>query len=81
LQPCAEVAQIRAQLDLLEAIARGGPEGGELGRLSQAERFRWLASPRNTVIQPAPVHPGLCDDPRMALDEIFDRLVPLKACA
>jgi hypothetical protein len=56
-------------------LAEGGPAAGELGALSQAERFRWLTSPRNTVIQPSPVHPGLCDDPPTALDALFRRLV------
>ena len=43
--------------------------------LDQAERFRWLAAPRSTVIQVSPVHTGLCDDPRAALDDLFERLV------
>lgn len=80
LQPCADVAEIRRQLDLIPMIVKGGPEAGEFGALSPAERFRWLASPRNTVVQPSPVHPGLCDDPQAALDAIFARLIPLKLC-
>ena len=43
--------------------------------LDQPERFRWLAAPRSTVIQVSPVHTGLCDDPRAALDDLFERLV------
>jgi hypothetical protein len=80
LQPCADVAEIRQQLALIPTIVKGGREAGDLGALSPAERFRWLASPRNTVVQPSAVHPGLCDDPQAALDEIFARLVPLNAC-
>ncbi len=80
LQPCADIAEIREQLELIPTIIRGGPEAGDLGALPPAERFRWLASPRNTVVQPSSVHPGLCDDPQAALDEIYDRLVPLKVC-
>jgi hypothetical protein len=80
LQPRADVVEIRRQLDLIPIIAAGGEPAGELGALPQAERFRWLASPRNTVVQPSPVHPGLCDDPHSALDEIFSRLVPLGRC-
>ena len=80
LRPCADIVEIRQQLDLIPVIVQGGSAAGELGGLPQAERFRWLASPRNTVLQPSPVHPGLCDDPQAALDEIFDRLVLLKAC-
>lgn len=81
LQPCADVEDIRQQLDLIPLIVKGGREAGDIGALSQAERFRWLASPRNTVVQPSPVHPGLCDDPQAALDEIFRRLVLREACA
>jgi hypothetical protein len=80
LQSCADLPQIRQQLDLIQAITQGGRDAGELGGLRQAERFRWLASPRNTVVQPSPVHPGLCIDPQAALDEIFSRLVPPKLC-
>ena len=80
LQPCADVAEIRQQLDLIPAIAAGGADAGEFASLGQAERFRWLASPRNTVVQPSPVHPGLCDDPQAALDEIFARLVLPRSC-
>jgi hypothetical protein len=80
LDPCANVAQIREQLDLIPLIIRGGTDAGDLGALPPAERFRWLASPRNTVVQPSPVHPGLCDDPAAALDEIFNRLVRSRAC-
>jgi hypothetical protein len=80
LQPCTDIAEIRHQLELIPAIIKGGREAGDLGTLPLAERFRWLASPRNTVVQPSAVHPGLCDDPQAALDEIFARLVPLRAC-
>ena len=48
---------------------------GELASMDQPERFRWLAAPRSTVIQVSPVHNGLCDDPRAALDDLFERLV------
>jgi hypothetical protein len=75
LDPLADVACIREQLDLIPLIAAGGTAAGEFERLSAAERFRWLVSPRNTVIQPSPVHPGLCGDPQAALDHIYDRLV------
>ena len=75
LDPSADIDCIRQQLDLLDVICRGGPEAGDLGTLPQNERFRWLTSPRNTVIQPSPVHPGLCADPQAALDALFRRFV------
>ncbi len=81
LDPCAAVGEIRQQLDLVPLIVAGGWDAGDLGGLPPAERFRWLASPRNTVVQPSAVHPGLCDDPQAALDEIFARLVPARSCS
>lgn len=77
LDPAADVACIRQQLELVPLIAAGGAAAGELAELSAAERFRWLTSPRNTILQPSAVHPGLCDDPQAALDALFRRLVLL----
>lgn len=75
LEPRADVASIRSQLDLVHQIVSGGEEAGEIGELPLGERFRWLASPRNTILQPSPVHPGLCIDPQVTLDSIFVRVV------
>ena len=38
-------------------------------------RFRWLVSPRSTVVQPSPVHTGRTKDPAACLDHLMDRLV------
>jgi hypothetical protein len=38
--------------------------------LSQRERFHWLIAPRSTIIQPSPVHTGLCE----GTDELLERL-------
>ncbi len=76
LEPGADIAGIQSQLNLVHEIVAGGAKAGEIGELSPGERFRWLASPRNTVVQPSPVHPGLCIDPQTALDSIFARVVP-----
>jgi hypothetical protein len=75
LAPAVDLPTVRAQLDLIPLVCSGGPEAGPIGELDQAERFRWLASPRSTVIQTSPVHNGLCRDPQHALDDLFDRLV------
>ncbi len=50
---------------------------GALGELSQAERFRWLTAPRNTLIQTSPVHSGLTDDPEKTLEHLVATLVQL----
>ena len=66
---------MRGHLELIPRICAGGPEAGEIGALEQPERFRWLASPRSTVVQMSPVHSGLCSDPQAALDDLFAKMV------
>ena len=75
LAPQADVPEVERHLALIPLICRGGAPAGPIGRLAQAERFHWLVAPRSTVIQPSPVHSGLCDDPRAALDHLFETLV------
>src|SRR6201999_1928984 len=62
-------------LDALARIAAGDPAGGAVARLDASERFGWLVAPSSTIIQPSPVHTGLCDDPQTMLDRLFDELV------
>lgn len=75
LAPGCDIAAVRAHLDLIPRVCQGGADAGDLGELDHAERFRWLASPRSTVVQVSPVHNGLCDDPQAALDDLFHLLV------
>ena len=74
LAPQLDAAAVQAQLDLFPRICAGGEDAGALGQLSQAERFRWLTSPRSTTIQVSPAHCGLCADPRAELDRLIDEL-------
>jgi hypothetical protein len=60
LWPDADVDLIREHLDAVPRICAGEPAAGPIARLSQRERFHWLVSPRSTVIQPSPVHTGVC---------------------
>jgi len=75
LAPDLEQGPVRAHLDALAAVAAGAPEGGPVARMEPSERFGWIAAPSSTVVQPSPVHTGLCDDPAAELDRLFDRLV------
>ncbi len=75
LAPGCEGAILRRQLHAMEAVANGAAEGGPIARLDQAERFHWLTSPSSTMIQPAPVHTGLTDDPAATLERLFRELV------
>jgi len=48
---------------------------GELGELPPRGRFRWLVSPRSTMIQASPVHTGRTTDPSETLRRLFECLV------
>jgi hypothetical protein len=75
LAPGADVAAVARHLGELAAIAAGDPDAGAIARLPQSERFHWLVAPSSTVVQPSPVHTGLCDDPEAILARLFRRLV------
>jgi hypothetical protein len=67
----ADVAAAAAALAAIDETCRGG---GPAGR-SPGVRFRWLTSPRSTIVQPGPVHSGLTADPAAELQHLFDALV------
>ena len=75
LDPAVDIAAVRAQLDLIMAICRGGPGAGAIGQLPARGRFRWLVSPRSTMVQPSPVHTGRTSDPVACLEGLMDRVV------
>jgi len=77
LSPNLDLAAIQQQLDSIMLICKGGPEAGDLGKMSQSERFQWLVSPRSTVIQISPVHEGVGDDPEAALEHMLKTMVLL----
>jgi hypothetical protein len=70
LWPEADEALVQKHLEAVERICAGDAAAGPIAKLSQRERFHWLTSPRSTIIQPSPVHTGVCD----ATDELLDRL-------
>ncbi|WP_045689903.1 DUF3037 domain-containing protein [Hymenobacter sp. AT01-02] len=73
--PELDLTDIAARLRSFERICRGRKEGGPIGQLAVASRFRWLTATRSTVVQTSPVHPGLCQDPAATLARLFDQLV------
>lgn len=75
LAPGSDPAEVCAQLDTLEAVADGRPEGGHVATLPQSERFHWLTAPASTIVQPSPVHTGVTADPAGELDRLFAELV------
>ncbi len=70
-----ETEDVQANLRALERISVGNQDSGPIALLDLASRFRWLTAVRSTVVQTSPVHPGLCTDAQVALEELFDRMV------
>jgi hypothetical protein len=70
LWPDADPALVQQHLDAVERICAGDESAGPIARLSQRERFHWLTSPRSTIVQPSPVHTGICD----ATEGVLERL-------
>ncbi|GAB2768309.1 DUF3037 domain-containing protein [Rhabdobacter roseus] len=70
-----DIAELRERLRAFERICAGRAEGGSIGQLPLASRFRWLTAARSTVVQTSAVHPGLCIDAADTLDRLYRQLV------
>jgi hypothetical protein len=57
------------------AICAGDAAAGPMALAPTSERFHWLTAPRSDVLQSSPVHEGICEDPRRALDDLFEAYV------
>ena len=75
LDPAADREALRANLATIPLVCRGGAAAGPIGELPQRGRFRWLVSPRSTIIQPSPVHTGRTKDPAACLEHLMETLV------
>jgi hypothetical protein len=75
LAPDVEPDSVRPHLDALVRVAEGDPGAGPIAALPPSDRFGWLAAPSSTIIQPSPIHTGLCEDPAATLDGLFRTLV------
>ncbi|HEY4061031.1 MAG TPA: DUF3037 domain-containing protein [Puia sp.] len=73
--PSLDLAELEEHLRAFRQIALGEAEGGPIGRLDIASRFRWLTASRSTIVQTSKVHPGFCDDPAKALHRLHSSLV------
>ncbi len=76
LDPDVDLDGVRSHLEGVRALCAGLESAGENGRRSAGERFRWIAAPRSTVVQPSPVHTGITESPADELNGLFDRMVP-----
>ncbi len=70
-----EVDSIDRHLAAIVAICAGRADGGPVATLPAPDRFHWIVAPRSTIIQMSAVHSGLCHDPALELERLFERLV------
>jgi len=70
-----DIEWMRKYLEAWKLICEGNAEGGKIGSLDIAVRYRWLTANRSSIIQSSDTHPGLCEDPAAVLDDLFERYV------
>jgi hypothetical protein len=75
IDPAVDLPAVRANLAVIPAVCRGGPDAGPIGGLPARARFRWLVAPRSTIIQPSAVHTGRTSDPPACLEHLMNRMV------
>lgn len=73
--PELDMAELQERLEAFKKICMGKAQGGAIGKLPAASRFRWLTATRSTVVQTSAVHPGLCQDPQATLLRLQAQLV------
>ncbi len=67
--------EIKESLRAFGEISAGSKNGGPIGKLDIASRFRWLTATRSTVVQTSKVHPGFTDDALATLERLFEEQV------
>lgn len=75
LDPHVDLDTLRAHLDAIATICRGGPGSGPIGALPPRARFHWLTARRSSIIQVSPVHTGRTDAPGAIVQVLLDRMV------
>lgn len=69
------IPELAKYLDTWDLIATGSEGGGAIAKLDSSGRFGWLTATRSTIIQSSKVHPGICDDPEKALENLFEKYI------
>jgi hypothetical protein len=75
LDPALDLDSLRAHLETIPRVCRGGADAGPIGELPQRQRWHWLVSPRSTMIQMSSVHTGRTSDPAAALEQAIKKFV------
>jgi hypothetical protein len=70
-----DIPELKKRLEAFEQVCKGAPEGGTIGKLPIASRFRWLTAARSTIVQTSPVHPGFCRNADETLVKLHAQLV------
>lgn len=75
LAPGVDPELLGRYLDSCAAICAGDARAGAVALAPPSERFHWLTAPRSDVLQSSPVHEGVCDDPALELEALFNAYV------
>lgn len=75
LAPGVDAELLSRYLLSCAAICAGDASAGPVALAPPSERFHWLTAPRSDVLQSSPVHEGVCEDPVVELDALFDAYV------
>lgn len=75
LDGALDVAEVERALEAIASVCAGGATAGAAAQMSSGQRFRWLTSPRSSVVQAGAVHTGMTDDVTGEPSRLLDRLV------
>jgi hypothetical protein len=75
LAPTLDLDEVGRALEGVHRVCSGGAEAGPAAESSLGQRFRWLTSPRSTIVQTGPAHAGLTEDPQGEPERLLDLLV------
>ncbi|MCX2741607.1 DUF3037 domain-containing protein [Pontibacter anaerobius] len=67
--------ELQERLEAFVKVCAGRRQGGPIGQLGTASRFRWLTANRSTIVQTSAVHPGMCHNAEETLHRLHAQLV------
>jgi hypothetical protein len=73
--PDLDLDAVERALEGVHRVCSGGSDAGAAAESSLGQRFRWLTSPRSTIVQTGPAHAGLTEDPSAEPDRLLELLV------
>lgn len=73
--PGVDLGLLVRYLRACQLVCEGDASAGPVALAPPSERFHWLTAPRSDVIQSSPVHSGMTEDPRAALEELYTRFI------